>query len=86
MEPARRWLKSGRISVVCMAVMLVTTGCAGGAASHASQTRIGSRQVLATFSEFFIPTFHAEPADITQERGETLWFTEIIGKIERITT
>jgi hypothetical protein len=81
-----RWLKSGRISIVCMAVMLVTTGCAGGSASHASETRTGSGQVLATFGAFAIPTFHAERADITQERGETLWFTEELGKkIRRIT-
>jgi len=51
-----RWLKPGRISIVCLAVMLVTTGCAGGSASHASQTRTGSRRVLATFGEFFIAT------------------------------
>ena len=69
-----RWLKPGRISIVCLAVMLVTTGCAGGSASsaaHASETRTGSGQVLATPSAFSIPAFHAEPANITQERGET---------------
>src|SRR5713226_8098295 len=78
-----RWLKPERISIVCIAVMLVTTGCAGGSAS---QTRTGSRQVQATFSEFFIPTPGAEPADITQGPGETLWFTEELGnKIGRIT-
>ncbi len=78
-----RWLKPGRISIVCLAVMLVTTGCAG---SSASQTRTGSRQVLATFSEFFISTPGAAPADITQGPGETLWFTEELGnKIGQIT-
>ena len=66
-----RWLKPGRISIVCLAVMLVTTGCAGGSAAHASETRTGSGQVLATSSAFSIPAFHAEPANITQERGET---------------
>ena len=78
-----RWLKPGWVSIVCIAVMLLTIGCAGSSASH---TRTSSRQVLATFGEFFIPTLGAAPADITQGPCGALWFTEELGnKIGRIT-